>query len=260
MACVDLAMGELERDGWMVNQTRMWMASQWAVRHGADWTKGEDHFFRHLLDGSRAANRLGWQWTAGLLTGKPYGFSRWQVEKRAPGLCKGCQFEQNCPIQGWPEAAESEPVETDSRLRSDPNVDATAGPTEVRSRGNPEVVWITAESLGDDDPALAANPDIPAVFVFDRRLLERIELSAKRLVFLAECLADLATRRPLEVHLGSPGEVLADRLVASTFTPVPGWRKLSRVIDPVEIHPWPWLRRPHAGPVSSFSAWRKRLS
>ena len=53
---------------------------------------GEDVFFRHLLDGSRAANRIGWQWTVGALTGKPYGFSRWQVEKRAPGLCDTCSF------------------------------------------------------------------------------------------------------------------------------------------------------------------------
>ena len=82
---------ELHRDGWLVNQTRMWLASQWAVRAGADWRAGEDAMFTHLLDGSRAANRLGWQWTVGTGSGKPYGFSRWQVEKRAPaavpGLC-----------------------------------------------------------------------------------------------------------------------------------------------------------------------------
>jgi hypothetical protein len=40
------------------------------------------------LDGSRAANLLGWQWTVGAGTGKPCGFARWQVEKRAPQLCQ----------------------------------------------------------------------------------------------------------------------------------------------------------------------------
>jgi deoxyribodipyrimidine photo-lyase len=80
-----LTVGELETDGYLVNQTRMWLASHWAVREGVDWRAGEDRFFRHLLDGSRAANRAGWQWTVGTATGKPYGFSRWQVEKRAPG-------------------------------------------------------------------------------------------------------------------------------------------------------------------------------
>ncbi len=37
MACMELTAGELERDGWLVNQTRMWLASQWSVRHGRDW-------------------------------------------------------------------------------------------------------------------------------------------------------------------------------------------------------------------------------
>ena len=76
MACIDLTVGELERDGWLVNQTRMWLASQWSVRHGRDWREGERRFFAHLLDGSRAANLLGWQWVVGTATGRPYGFSR----------------------------------------------------------------------------------------------------------------------------------------------------------------------------------------
>jgi deoxyribodipyrimidine photo-lyase len=90
MECMDTTVGELHADGWLVNQTRMWLASQWTVRAGARWRDGEEEFFTHLLDGSRAANRLNWQWTVGAGTGKAYGFSRWQVEKRAPGLCRRC--------------------------------------------------------------------------------------------------------------------------------------------------------------------------
>ena len=60
--------------------------------------------YAHLLDGSRAANRLGWQWTVGTGTGKPYGFSRWQVQKRAPQLCRDCALASACPIQQWPDA------------------------------------------------------------------------------------------------------------------------------------------------------------
>ena len=60
-------------------------------------------------------------------------------------------------------------------------------------------MWLTAESLGDADPALAAHPGLPAVFVFDEPLLRRLALSGKRLVFLAETLADLATRREVAV-------------------------------------------------------------
>lgn len=59
MACIATTHAELVEDGWLVNQTRMWMSSHWTVRHGRDWREGEDEFFRHLLDGSRAANRLG---------------------------------------------------------------------------------------------------------------------------------------------------------------------------------------------------------
>ena len=108
MSCIDASLTELERDGWLVNQTRMWLASHWTVRHGVDWRAGEDRFFTHLLDGSRAANRLGWLWTSGGGTGKPYGFSRWQVEKRAKGVCDSCQLNSNCPIQEWPEDPEIE--------------------------------------------------------------------------------------------------------------------------------------------------------
>ena len=59
MRCMDVTVDELHRDGWLVNQTRMWLASQWTVRAGARWRDGEEAFFTHLVDGSRAANRLG---------------------------------------------------------------------------------------------------------------------------------------------------------------------------------------------------------
>jgi deoxyribodipyrimidine photo-lyase len=262
MACLDLARGELESDGWVPNQVRMWMASQWVVRDGHGWRDGEDEFFRHLLDGSRAANRVGWQWTAGALTGKPYGFSRWQVDKRAPGLCSTCAHRRACPIEQWPDAGEV-PARgvTDPRLRRDPDVAATSGPERTEPGSGvdgPAAVWITAESLGDDDPALAAHPDLPAVFVWDRPLLARLQLSAKRLVFLAECLADLALRREVVVHVGDPVEELAGMPVATTFAPVPGWRTRAAQIQPVEVHPWPWLVPPHDGPVTSFTAWRRK--
>ena len=262
MACMELTLGELERDGWLVNQTRMWLASQWTVRHGRPWRDGEDHFFRHLLDGSRAANRLGWQWTVGAGTGKPYGFSRWQVEKRAPGTCAGCALRDHCPVQDRPPDAAPVPVAPDARLERDPDPEATAGPRSVLrrpGRGGPEAVWVTAESLGRADPALAAHPDRPAVFVFDAPLLERLQLSAKRLVFLAECLAELAADRAVELHRGDPAEVLAGRRLAATFAPVPGWRALEEVLDVVEVHPWPWLRRPTGGDLRSYSAWRRTL-
>lgn len=267
MACMDLTVGELERDGWLVNQTRMWLASQWAVRHGAAWRDGEDRFFTHLLDGSRAANRLGWQWTVGTGNAKSYGFARWQVEKRAPGLCDTCVHRRSCPIERFGDDVRLHVESPHPLLREDPDTRNTGGPTAVQKFDEADVVWLTAESLGDDDPALRANPSLGVLFVFDEPLLRRLRLSGKRLIFLAERLAELAAERSVELHLGQPRDVLADRRVATTFAPVPGWRKLTNQRIPVELHPWPWLRRPSGGSVMSFSAWsgapsakrRKRL-
>ena len=44
LPCINLAVEELETHGWLVNQTRMWLSSDWTVRHGQDWRKGEDRF------------------------------------------------------------------------------------------------------------------------------------------------------------------------------------------------------------------------
>ena len=258
MACVDATLTELERDGWLVNQTRMWLSSEWAVRRDGAWQVGEEHFFRHLLDGSRAANRLGWQWTVGVGSSKHYGFSRSQVERRAPELCRGCARRPACPIADWPEEPVWQPSGGVEHVSSgfDPGPEAGT----IRSTGAaPDAVWLTAESLGDDDPALAAHPDLPAVFVFDEALLARLRLSAKRLVFLAETLADLATRRDVEVHRGRPVDVLDGRPVAVTFAPVPGFRRIADRIAPTEIFPYPWLVQPLDGRIGSFSAWRKRI-
>lgn len=271
IACWQLVVDELDQSGWLPNQTRMWFASHWTVRRGWSWRAGEDYFFARLLDGSRAANRLGWQWTVGTATGKPYGFSRWQVNKRAPGLCDTCALNRDCPIEQWPDDPVLHAVDADPRLRRADEGRIFAGPEPgvIWRDGEPaqaadtfnhteaEGVWITAESLGDDDPALAAHPDLPAVFVFDESLLGRLQLSASRLAFLAECLADLAQRREVEVFLGTPAEVLGGRKLAATFTPVPGWQRIAKSVAPVQVHPWPWLRRPGPGPVTSFSAWRR---
>ena len=260
MACIDFSAGELEA-GWLTNQQRMWLTSQWTVRDGWGWRDGEDAFFRHLLDGSRAANRIGWQWTVGALTGKPYGFSRWQVEKRAPGLCDTCSFARACPIQQWPPEEErtARPY-VDPRVRRDADVALTTGTDlmAMSSDASPDVVWLTAESLGDDDPALVAHPDLSVVFVWERPLLQRLRLSPVRLLFLAECLADLATRRTLQVRIGDPVEELGDVAIATTFAPVPGWRRRAERLRLARVHPWPWLVPPHDGPVTSFTAWRRR--
>ncbi len=260
MACVETSLEELEEEGWVVNQARMWLASQWSVRSGQAVADGEDYFFKHLLDGSRAANRLGWQWTSGQGSSKSYGFSRWQVEKRAPGLCASCDLCQECPIEQWPENPELKPASIPLSVETVVDVETIAGPERSHMFGAPRSVWLTAESLGLSDPALVAKPDLPVIFVFDEPLLSKLQLSAKRLVFLTETLAEIAEHRDLELWLGRPEEVLADREPAVTFAPTPGFARKSARIKPAGVYPFPWLLRPSDGSVASFSSWRRTVS
>ena len=259
MRCVDSVVSELETDGWLVNQTRMWLASQYTVRSGAGWHAGQEEFYRHLLDGSRAANLLGWQWTVGAGTGKPYGFARWQVEKRAQQFCRECPLARACPIEKFPVGPAPEPV-TDSplNLAHDPNLSMTRGPSLVDRRREPRSVLLTVDSMGDADPALRAHPGLPVVFVFDEPALIRLRLSSKRLIFTVETLQDLARRRDVVVHLGDPRAIVPGLDAAATAAPVPSFARYAE--GAAELHPWPWLVPPHSGSVASFSAWRRASS
>ena len=255
MHCINQVVKELETDGWLVNQTRMWLASHWTVRNGVGWLHGQERMYQNLLDGSRAANLLGWQWTVGS-AGKPYGFARWQVEKRAPGLCQKCPLKKACPIQEFPEEKSLPQLERLELLDRDPDLDRTTGPRSVIRNSSPKEVLITIDSMGDSDPALMANPDLPVVFVFNRDALAKLQLSSKRIHFYLETLQDLATRRNLTVYLGSPYDYAKENPVAVTFAPVPSFAKFENL---AEVHPYPWLRAPHDRNIQSFSAWRSKL-
>ncbi len=254
MSCVDEVVSELETDGWLVNQTRMWLASHWTVRNDFSWQLGQERMYRELIDGSRAANLLGWQWTVGAGTGKPYGFARWQVEKRAPGLCKQCPLSNACPIQEFPEEVSLNRLEVDLLLERDPDPENTSGPKTVIKVDSPKYVLLTIDSMGDDDPALKAHPELPVVFVFNEEALRKLQLSSRRIGFYLETLQDLAQRRNLQVYLGDPYQFARDNSVAVTFAPVPSFKKFQNL---AEIYPFLWLQQPKSGSVKSFSAWRK---
>ncbi|MEX1217492.1 MAG: FAD-binding domain-containing protein [Acidimicrobiales bacterium] len=256
MACVDTVVEELETEGWLVNQSRMWLASHWSVRNQIHWRQGQERMFKHLLDGSRAANLAGWQWTVGTATGKPYGFARWQVESRAPGVCKSCPLKKNCPIEEFADIESPHEASVDPLLFSDPDLAATTGPVAAYTNRPPEVVLLTIDSLGDSDPAFSEHPELPVAFVFNEAALSKLQLSSKRIIFYIETLRDLAERRETQVYLGNPYEFARQNNVAVTYAPVPSFAKFT---DLAELHPYPWLRRPHAGSLQSFSAWRKKL-
>ena len=256
MRCVDVVVSELETDGWLVNQTRMWLASQWTVRDEKGWLFGQERMYQQLLDGSRAANLLGWQWTVGAGTGKPYGFSKWQVDKRAPGLCAQCSLVENCPVAEFPEEISLAHSANNDRLDVDLDLAATRGPIAPELNEIAEYVLLTIDSLGDADPAMVAHPELPVVFVFNEPALRKLQLSSQRIAFYLQTLQDLSARRDLRVYLGDPYQFATDHAVAVTFAPVPSFKKFT---DLAEVYPFPWLRWPHAGSVRSFSSWRKNL-
>jgi deoxyribodipyrimidine photo-lyase len=49
--------------------------------------------------------------------------------------------------------------------------------------------------------------------------------------------------------------VLAGRPLAVTYAPVPGFGVRAARLEVAALHPWPWLRRPVAGSVASYTAW-----
>jgi len=256
MLCVNEVVSELDTDGWLVNQTRMWMASQWTVRDEKGWLFGQERMYQQLLDGSRAANLLGWQWTVGAGTGKPYGFSQWQVDKRAPGLCAQCSLVKNCPVAEFPAEVTLPHAARNERLEVDLDLPSTRGPLATEFNRAPEYVLLTIDSLGDADPAMIAHPELPVVFVFNEPALRKLQLSSQRIAFYLQTLQDLSARRDLRVYLGDPFQFVSDNPVAVTFAPVPSFKKFKNL---AEVHPYPWLRMPHGGSVKSFSSWRKNF-
>jgi deoxyribodipyrimidine photo-lyase len=141
-------------------------------------------------------------------------------------------------------------------LDSDPDPRRNAGPLSALKLRGPEYVLLTIDSLGDNDPAMVANPDLPVVFIFNESALAKLQLSSRRIGFYLETLKDLSERRELQVYIGDPYLFAQDHQVAVTFAPVPSFKKFKKL---AEVHPYPWLRLPHAGSVRSFSSWRQKL-
>ena len=70
---VDAGMRQLLAEGWMHNRVRMIVASFLVKDLHLEWTKGAEHFEKHLSDFDPASNAHGWQWTAGCGTdASPY--------------------------------------------------------------------------------------------------------------------------------------------------------------------------------------------
>tara|TARA_B100000902_G_scaffold386073_1_gene428237 strand:+ start:471 stop:1664 length:1194 start_codon:yes stop_codon:yes gene_type:complete len=256
MNCINTIEEELTTTGYMVNQTRMWYSSHKAFRSDKEWNHHENFMFKHLVDGSRFANRLGWQWVMGNQTGKLYGFAQSQVKNRAKSLCEECSLQFKCPIVTWPDGNKFEAVEQviDFGIRE------KFGPQDIMSTGiEPEVVWLTGESLGDDDPAMKSNPNLPVLFIFDSVLLNHLQLSTKRINFLIDTLKELSNKKNVIVHIDDPKHILKEVKYASTYACVPKYKEITKINQPVAEFPTQRLAEPIDFYPRSYTSWKKKI-
>lgn len=105
------------------------------------------------------------------------------------------------------------------------------------------VVWVHGDCLRPGNPALAAAPGAPAIFVFDDALLDTYAVTLKRLVFLYECLLEL----PVTIRRGDVAEQVlafahdhgAERIL-TTPSPAPRFLEIGQRLDaelPVTVVP-----------------------
>ncbi len=72
------------------------------------------------------------------------------------------------------------------------------------------IIWLHGDSLSPHDPALAAHPAAPAVFVFDEPFLQQAGLSFKRLLFIYESALEAMQGRDFEIRRGAVVPELLD--------------------------------------------------
>jgi deoxyribodipyrimidine photo-lyase len=249
LACIDAFAAQLQGEGWLHNHARMWLAAYAVHWRRVRWQAGARWFLQHLLDGDPASNNLSWQWVASSFSHKPYLFNRANLERFSSGrFCAACpratrRGAAGCPFEASYEALQARlfrPLDPRAQAglpaRAAPAPPLPAGPAAPPRR---PLLWVHGEALGPANPALRAHPDAPALFVFDRELIEGrtatsgghaaagggpVPLAPGRLRFLRECLAEL----PVAVR---EGEVARELVAAAAELGADGI-VTSRAVDP----------------------------
>jgi deoxyribodipyrimidine photo-lyase len=245
LACIDAFRHQLVHEGWLHNHARMWLAAYLVHWRRVRWQTGARWFLRHLLDGDPASNNLSWQWVAGTFSAKPYLFNRANLERFSSGrFCHACPKAGaggagrpgGCPFEASYEQLGERLFRSEAPL-SPPQPPASQPPAGVAEwaaaatagRLQRPVLWIHGEALGPANPALRAHSGRPALFVFDRPLIEANTgqgpaISLKRLGFLYECLLDL----PVTLRAGA----VAEEVIAFAARHGADGVVTSRAVDP----------------------------
>ncbi len=194
LACMDGFSVELRETGYLHNHARMWMAAYTVHWLRVRWQAGARWFLEHLLDGDPASNNLSWQWVASTFSNKPYFFNRENLERYTAGhYCKGCALRGACPLEGSYEELE---VRLFPRLNAEvfetqvPKAGHGA-PSFVGEIGKRPLLWVHTDALNPKAEMFARWPEAAACFVWDEVWLAEARISAKRVQFLEECLAEM---------------------------------------------------------------------
>ncbi len=246
MACIDAFSNQLRETGYLHNHARLWMAAYLIHWRLVQWQAGAKWFLTHLLDGDPASNNLSWQWVGGAFSSKPYFFNRENLEKFSGSqYCQHCPLHGRCDFEGDYETLEAKLF----RQAADPPPIKKAPTTsdddyeQVNANGlTSPVIWAHGDNLSPHNPAFRANPNAPAIWVWDEYLLGRWKISLKRIVFMYECLLEL----PVVIRRGEdPAKEIeafaaqhqADAVVTMN-SPAPRFRSICKGIErhqPVQV-------------------------
>lgn len=236
LRCIDSFAEELTTTGYLHNHSRMWFAAYVVHWRKTRWQAGARWFLEHLLDGDPASNNLSWQWVASTFASKPYIFNRENLERYTAGTyCRSCPHAQarTCPFERDYEGLEQTlfprlQTQGDGHtMPSPPRPFVQPSPTKPSPKisGEP-LLWVHMDALNPTSPMLHAHPDSARVFVWDRQGIIKTAMKLKRLVFVAECLAEMPG--PLEVRVGD----VAEEVVAAAKAAGAAYVLAQRTPDP----------------------------
>jgi deoxyribodipyrimidine photo-lyase len=193
--CMDNFSRQLRETGYLHNHARMWMAAYIVHWLRIRWQAGAAWFLQHLLDGDPASNNLSWQWVASTFGSKPYFFNRENLERYTAGrYCKDCALRTSCPLEGTYEDLETVLFPHGIQTTGAPPfriADEQKKPEAASTSLNRPLLWIHTDSLNPKAEILARYPQAKGCFVWDEAWLREEHVSSKRVVFLAECIAEM---------------------------------------------------------------------